>query len=102
MPDLLDIENGQVRFEYKDYRSGGKKQQMALTADEFIRRFLLHVLPTGFKKIRHFGLFSNGARSTKLVQAQQLLSRGEEPAATIAQPAHRKCPACKQGLLRIV
>jgi len=53
---LLDMENGQVRFQWKDYRDEGKIKTMTLSADEFIRRFLLHVSPNGFQRIRYYGL----------------------------------------------
>jgi hypothetical protein len=52
---LLDIENGKVRFRWKDYRRGNRQKAMTLAADEFIRRFLLHVLPQGFQRIRYYG-----------------------------------------------
>ena len=52
---LLDIENDQVRFQWKDYRDGGQVKTMTLSADEFIRRFLLHVLPDGLQRIRYYG-----------------------------------------------
>ena len=56
---IKDISNGKVTFEYKDYKDEGKIKLMTITAEEFIRRFLLHVLPNRFTKIRHFGLLSN-------------------------------------------
>lgn len=56
---IKDISNGKVRFEYKDYKDGGKIKEMTITAEEFIRRFLLHVLPSRFTKIRHYGILSN-------------------------------------------
>jgi hypothetical protein len=62
---LLDIENGQVQFRYKDYRQDGQQKTMPLSADEFIRRFLLHVLPEGFHRIRY--------RQEKLERCRQLL-----------------------------
>jgi hypothetical protein len=56
---LLDIENDQVRFQWKDYRHGDESKTMTLSADEFIRRFLLHVLPDGFQRIRYYGFLGN-------------------------------------------
>jgi hypothetical protein len=53
---LLDIEAGQVRFQWKDYRDKGQQKAMTLSAEEFIRRFLLHALPDGFQRIRYYGL----------------------------------------------
>ena len=63
---LLGCENGRVRFRWKDYRADNKSKVMTLDADEFIRRFLLHVLPKGFRRIRHFGFLANACRAGKL------------------------------------
>jgi hypothetical protein len=70
---LLDIENGQVRFQWKDYRHGDQSKTMTLSADEFIRRFLLHVLPDGFQRIRYYGFLGNRYRRDKLEQCRRLL-----------------------------
>ncbi len=70
---LLDIENGQVQFRYKDYRNRSQQKVMPLSADEFIRRFLLHVLPDGFQRIRYYGFLSNRHREEKLERCRQLL-----------------------------
>src|ERR1039458_2529992 len=70
---LLDIENGQVRFQWKNYRDSGQTQTMTLSADEFIRRFLLHVLPNGFQRIRYYGFLGNRYRQQKLAQCRRLL-----------------------------
>ena len=56
---IKNIDNGFITFEYKDYKDNGKIKLMTLTADEFIRRFLLHVLPSKFTKIKHYGLLAN-------------------------------------------
>jgi hypothetical protein len=63
---LLNLDNGQVRFRWRDSRHNNRSAVMALDAVEFIRRFLLHVLPAGFVKIRHFGLLANRNRSQAL------------------------------------
>jgi hypothetical protein len=65
-----------VTFNWKDYRAKGdaRYKLMALDADEFIRRFLIHVLPDGFHRIRHYGLFANGGRAENLARARQLLN----------------------------
>lgn len=65
-----------VTFRWKDYRANGRDRQktMTLTTDEFIRRFLLHVLPRGFHRIRHYGLFANTVRADNLIQARELLT----------------------------
>ena len=74
---LLDIENGRVRFQWKDYRTGGNVKAMTLSADEFIRRFLLHVLPNGFQRIRYYGFLGNRYRQTKLAQCRRLVGMRE-------------------------
>jgi hypothetical protein len=63
---LLCCENGRVRFRWKDYRANNKCKVMTLDADEFIRRFLLHTLPKGVRRIRHFGFLANACRASKL------------------------------------
>lgn len=60
---LIDIEDGAVRFRWKDYRHGNRQKAMAVSADEFIRRFLLHVLPEGFHRIRYYGFLGNRHRA---------------------------------------
>ena len=76
---LLACENGRVRFRWKDYRADNKSKVMTLDADEFIRRFLLHVLPKGFRRIRHFGFLANACRSAKLPVIRAAL-QAPEPA----------------------
>src|SRR5712671_479236 len=71
---LLDIDEGKVRFHWKDYRNGNRQKTMALAADEFIRRFLLHVLPEGFQRIRYYGFLANRYRERKLARCRQLLA----------------------------
>src|SRR6266478_3539364 len=70
---LLDIENDRVRFLWKDYRDDNRQKTMTLSADEFIRRFLIHVLPDGFQRIRDYGFLSNRHRKDKLALCRQLL-----------------------------
>jgi len=70
---LLDIDDGKVTFRYKDYRHQGHQKTMTVEADEFIRRFLLHVLPDGFQRIRHYGLLAPRYRQAKLALCRQLL-----------------------------
>ncbi|MGI9487964.1 MAG: IS91 family transposase, partial [Geminicoccaceae bacterium] len=74
---ILSLENGQVRFRWRDYRDGSMIKIMQLDATEFIRRFLLHVLPSGFMRIRHYGLFANRHRKTKLAHCRALLHQPE-------------------------
>jgi Putative transposase len=63
---LLDIEDDQIQFHWKDYRDNDQQKTMTLSADELIRRFLLHVLPDGFQRIRYYGFLSNHDRDEKL------------------------------------
>ncbi len=70
---LLDIEDDQVSFQWKDYRDPDRQKTMTLSAEEFIRRFLIHVLPDGFQRIRYYGFLSNRHREGKLVLCRQLL-----------------------------
>jgi hypothetical protein len=76
---LLTCEQGQVRFRWKDYRASNKSKVMSLDTAEFIRRFLLHVLPKGFRRIRHFGFLANACRTTKLAHIRAALKAPEPP-----------------------
>jgi hypothetical protein len=111
---LLSIDDDRVAFRWKDYRQDGTAQNkvMALDAGEFMRRFLLHVLPEGFHRIRHYGLFANGHRADKLVLCRKLLEVPPEPAvdpvverddtpepSDAAEPP--ACPCCS-GRMRII
>src|SRR5262249_13543765 len=71
---LVFVGNGVVRFRYKDYAAGGAAKLRELQAEEFLRRFLLHVVPPGFVRIRHFGLLANRTRREKLTRCHQLLA----------------------------
>jgi predicted RNA-binding Zn-ribbon protein involved in translation (DUF1610 family) len=77
---LISLDDRGVTFRWKDYRAKGRTRlkTMTLDADEFMRRFLLHVLPTGFHRIRHYGLLANGARTASLALARKLLHQGVE------------------------
>ncbi len=106
---LLSLEDGRVTFEWKDYAHGNKNGTMTLDAVEFIRRFLLHILPGGFMRIRQFGFLANRVRGKKLALCRTLLRVACTPAAVRndqTNPEQRKqCPACRIGhmvLLRIV
>jgi hypothetical protein len=81
---LIALDDRGVSFKWKDYRAKGRNPwtTMTLAPSEFIRRFLIHVLPTGFHRIRHYGLFANGARAENLARARELLAvagRHQEP-----------------------
>ncbi len=71
---LLSLTDSAVRFRYKDYAHGNRRKVMTVAPSEFIRRFLLHVLPTGFMRIRHYGIIANRAKQTKLAQAREALA----------------------------
>jgi predicted Zn-ribbon and HTH transcriptional regulator len=73
---LINLDDNGVTFKWKDYRTKGRDRQkiMTLATDEFIRRFLIHILPQGFHRIRHYGLFANGGRADNLARARQLLA----------------------------
>jgi hypothetical protein len=96
---LINFDRASVTFRYKDYRRDGSDRQrvMTLAVDEFIRRFLLHVLPRGFHRIRHYGLLAGSARKDSLARARKLLAVAPPPDDDIsAQPveAHSPCPCC--------
>ncbi|HZC95173.1 MAG TPA: IS91 family transposase, partial [Bradyrhizobium sp.] len=76
---LVGLAEGRVSFRWKDYRHHDKQKVMTLGADEFIRRFLLHVLPDGFHRIRHYGYLANGQRAAKLADCRRLLAVPEPP-----------------------
>src|SRR5208282_4623857 len=73
---LLALDQPGVTFKWKDYRADGadRYKVMRLAVDEFIRRFLIHVLPDGFHRIRHYGLFANGGRADNIARARHLLN----------------------------
>ena len=79
---LREIDDGKVSFNWKDYRDHNRQKVMTLAADEFIRRFLLHVLPEGFHRIRYYGLLGNRHRAQKLARCRELLDM------TVSEPAH--------------
>jgi hypothetical protein len=96
---LLAFDATGVTFRYKDYRhDGGQRQHvMTLATDEFIRRFLLHVLPRGFHRIRHYGLLAASARKDSLARARELLAVAPPPDdAAMEQPydVRPPCPCC--------
>ena len=70
---LVSLENGQVTFHYKDYADEHKQKTMTLDACEFLRRFVQHVLPRGFVKMRHYGLLANRFREARLQASRRLL-----------------------------
>ena len=79
---IVRCQDGQVTFRYRDSTANNMMREMTVSADEFIRRFLLHVLPKRFVRIRHYGLLSNRNRKTKLAYCQSLLGAVEPDAET--------------------
>jgi hypothetical protein len=119
---ILEVKDGKVRFSWKDYRTG-RFRQMKLDIDEFIRRFLLHVLPKGFFKVRYYGILSSRYRKQNIETAKQLLAQKTENQKeealedgcqvfekqdtvwteileSIRNFRQPNCPACKKGRLR--
>jgi hypothetical protein len=106
---LLSLNNGHVTFRWRDSRHGNQTKSMTLEAVEFIRRFMLHILPPGFMKIRHFGFLANRNRASALALCRQRLnvsSSPEGPATILTREQQsaieRRCPVCHVGVLRIV
>jgi hypothetical protein len=97
---LVDFTDGKVAFRWKDYAHGNKRRLMTITAEEFLRRFLLHTLPRGFIRIRSFGFLSNRRRTVRLALCHQLLEANcplpSPPPATAEHPTHGSwtCPLC--------
>jgi hypothetical protein len=110
---LLACADGQVTFRWKNYQRGNRQRLMTLDAVEFIRRFLLHVLPRGFQRMRHYGFFANGQRKGKLPRCRELLEQAllapaeTSPAvnviATVSTPHPRAdaCPVCHVGRMQV-
>jgi hypothetical protein len=105
---LIACDADGVSFRWKDYRARGRQRikVMRLSVDEFIRRFLLHVLPDGFHRIRHYGLFGNGVRQANLARARTLLAVAEKPMADAPAPdapiePSRCCPCCGGRMILI-
>ncbi len=104
---LVSMEGGKVTFRWRDYRHGRRPRRMTLDAGEFIRRFLLHTLPDGVHRIRHYGFLANGQRVTRLAafrtllaaQTQETIVRPE--AAMKATPVPRPCPCCGRPMVTL-
>ncbi len=107
---LLDFSDGDVTFVWKDYRHESRSKTMQLDGDEFIRRFLLHVLPSGFQRIRHYGLLANRYREANLEHCRELLAMPAPVATPSEVPLDyrdryerltgvslRECPHCHHG-----
>jgi hypothetical protein len=110
---ILSVQNGQVTLSYRDRKDGDKKKTVSLEAHEFIRRFLLHVLPDGFMRIRHFGFLANRAKKHALPQCRKLLKLDAALPEIPKKSAHdllleltgidlNRCPSCHQGTMIVV
>ena len=95
---LLSFNDDLVTFRYRDYRSGNQPKVMTLGADEFLRRYLLHVVPLRFVRIRYYGFMANRTRASSLARARQLIGDRVLPPPTILkEPQERRCPRCGEG-----
>jgi len=97
---IVGLENDQVYFRYKDYRND-RSGIMNLHCDEFIRRFLMHVLPKGLMRIRHYGLLANRCRKASLEILRKILVQAEKATEehTTEEPRDYPCPKCHKGHL---
>jgi hypothetical protein len=107
---ILSIGQGNVTFEYKDYKDNATVKSMTLTAGEFIRRFLLHVLPSGYHKIRMYGFWANGNRAENIDRVRKLILRGqsifdfkdemiEKLLKTLSEFVPDQCQKCGEGIM---
>ncbi len=110
---IQNMENDRVCFRYRDYADDRRMKVMDLSAEEFIRRFLLHVLPTGFVRMRHYGLLANRFRKQRIAQCRRLLDAEEPEAPPVDDSPVEKllrltgvdllcCPSCSEGRMRVV
>ena len=110
---ILQVENGEVILSYRDRKDGDRKKTMALESHEFIRRFLLHVLPEGFMRIRHFGFLANRSKKQALAQCRKLLDldpalppspilSAKDLLLKITGVDLSRCPCCHEGTLIVV
>ena len=102
---LSDFDGDTVDLSYKDYRDGHRRKVMTLTGEELLRRYLLHVLPKGFMRVRHFGFLANRCRAQRLPAIRAALAA---PPPAVAEPAARAaaidgypCPKCQTGRLHV-
>ena len=108
---LLALDDGQVTFTWKDYRKHGRTRRMTLDAAEFLRRFLLHLLPKGFVRVRTYGLLANRHRKAKIAQCRWAIAQvstpesgkvGEELEPAAADAGLGRCPACQSGRMACI
>jgi hypothetical protein len=104
---LASLADHQVTFRWRDSADGNTQKLMTVAAVEFIRRFLMHVLPQGFVKIRHFGFLANGNRRASLGLCRSSLACPDPQARPIltdrqVRAVQRRCPACHTGILHVI
>ncbi len=110
---LVELRNGRVSFRYKDYSDDQQSKVLPLSSSEFIRRFLMHTLPSGFVRIRYYGFLANRHRNERLEKCRDLLRVASVPASTIKEtqtsaensdppPSPKTCPACGRQSLAII
>ena len=100
---IISAENGEVRFSYKDNREkdkNRKRKEMTLPAEEFMRRFLSHVLPTGYHRIRNYGFLANGKKRQNLEKIREQLPNENESYLAVAGDESMLCPVCKKGRMK--
>lgn len=102
---ILAVDDQRVTLRYKDYRHGNRDPCMTLDGDEFVRRFLLHILPKGLMRVRHYGFLANRCRRRRLAQIRRALAAAEATPASGDAPAQTDalytCPQCKRPTLRV-
>ena len=106
---LLADEDGMVTFRAKDYRQGRQRKTVKLSGVQFVRRWMLHVLPPAFVRVRYYGLLANADRAARLTRCRELLAASGTPApppsSTAPEPAAERapaCPRCQVGRLRLI
>lgn len=97
---IIKVENDRVHFKYKNYRNEGRWEETSLNATDFIDRFLMHVLPHGFHKIRHYGFLANGRCKTMVQKIRDQLGQTAPADSATPEALGHKCPKCGQGIMR--
>jgi hypothetical protein len=110
---LVELRDGRVSFRYKDYAGDQQSKVLSLSSSEFMRRFLMHTLPSGFVRIRYYGFLANRHRNERLEKCRELLGVTSVPASTTKEsqtpvensdraPSPKTCPACRRQSLVII
>jgi hypothetical protein len=104
---ILAVDETGVSLRYKDYRDNDRQKMMHLDGEEFVRRYLLHVLPKGFTRIRHYGFLAGSCRKKRLAQIREGLAEEKTPTDEVKPTGeHREktyhCPVCKTGVLQLI